>query len=100
MSNAAAEPIVKGILPTIRQSFGDLFRWKVRTEIIEENEYGESTVRYEWQDPPPLVNPISLFAQLTATNWVFFIVGFLAWTAVSAPKMPSGSRINPKLGCV
>lgn len=43
------------------------------------NEYGES--RTEWQSPPPLKNPIGLFMQLSARGWLFFIVGFCAWTA-------------------
>lgn len=72
-----AEPIAKGIFPTAKQSFGDLFRWKQRVEIT--NEYGEST--YVWQSPPPLKNPISLFAQLGAKDWLFFLVGLAAWTA-------------------
>lgn len=29
----------------------------------------------------PLRNPISLLAQLSARDWLFFIVGFLAWSA-------------------
>lgn len=72
-----AAPIAKGTLATARQAFGDLFRWKQRVQIT--NEYGES--RTEWQSPAPLRNPISLFAQLTASNWIFFIVGFSAWAA-------------------
>lgn len=72
-----AEPIAKGILPTAKQSFRDLFRWKQRVEIT--NEYGEST--FVWQSPPPLKNPISLFAELSAKEWVFFLVGLAAWMA-------------------
>lgn len=44
-----------------------------------QNEYGE--YRTEWQRPLPLRNPISLFAQLTGQGWLYFIVGFAAWTA-------------------
>ena len=29
----------------------------------------------------PLRNPFSLFAQLSPTGWLFFIVGFASWTA-------------------
>lgn len=47
--------------------------------MLIENEYGES--RCECQSPPPLRNPISLFAQLKARDWLFFLVGFAAWTA-------------------
>ncbi|KAK5081758.1 hypothetical protein LTR05_007895 [Lithohypha guttulata] len=72
-----AEPTAKGILPTAKQSFRDLFRWKQRVEIT--NEYGEST--FVWQSPPPLRNPISLFAELSAKEWIFFLVGLAAWMA-------------------
>lgn len=72
-----ADPIVKGTFATARQSFTDLFRWKQRVEVT--NEYGESV--YVWQAPAPLKNPISLFAQLSAKEWVFFLVGLAAWMA-------------------
>lgn len=72
-----AEPIAKGVFATAKQSFGDLFKWKQRVEVT--NEYGEST--FVWQPPAPLKNPISLFAQLKAKDWLFFLVGFAAWTA-------------------
>jgi len=72
-----AEPIAKGILLTAKQAFGDLFRWEQRVEVV--NEYGES--RAEWQRPAPLKNPISLMAQLSGRDWLFFLVGFAAWTA-------------------
>lgn len=75
--NKKAEPTVKGVLPTAKQAFGDLFHWRMRTEAI--NEYGETYI--EWQKPAPLKNPISLLAQLTGLNWVHFLVGFFAWTA-------------------
>lgn len=72
-----AEPIVKGILPTAKQAFGDLFRWKMRVEV--ENDLGEK--HYVWRSPEPLKNPISLLAQLTLKNWLYFFVGFFAWTS-------------------
>lgn len=72
-----AEPIAKGTYATAKQSFFDLFKWEQRVEIT--NEYGES--RTEWQRPLPLKNPFSLMAQLTAQNWLFFFVGFAAWSA-------------------
>lgn len=72
-----ADPIAKGIIPTAKQSLGDLLKWKQRVEIT--NEYGEST--FVWQAPPPLRNPISLFAMLDGKAWLFFIVGLAAWTA-------------------
>ncbi|KAF1979051.1 carboxylic acid transport protein-like protein [Bimuria novae-zelandiae CBS 107.79] len=76
-TNEPADPIVRGILPTAKQSLKDLFIWKQR--VVVRNEYGEEHT--EWQDPEPLRNPISLFAQLGARDWVYFIVGFLSWTA-------------------
>lgn len=76
-SNERADPIAKGLLPTATQSFKDLFIWKQRVEVI--NEYGESHA--EWQSPEPLKNPIGLMAQLSARDWLFFLVGLAAWTA-------------------
>ncbi|KAK3377580.1 major facilitator superfamily domain-containing protein [Podospora didyma] len=72
-----ADPVAKGILPTARQSWKDLFIWKQR--VVVTNAYGESTT--EWAKPVPLRNPISLMAQLSAKDWLFFIVGFAAWSA-------------------
>ena len=76
-TNEPADPIPKGILATTKQAWNDLFVWKQRVEVT--NEYGET--RTEWQAPEPLKNPISLFMQLSARDWLFFIVGFTAWTA-------------------
>ncbi|KAH7152011.1 major facilitator superfamily domain-containing protein [Dactylonectria estremocensis] len=73
----AADPLAKGILPTAKQSLRDLFIWKQRVVVTNEN--GETAT--EWHDPDPIKNPISLMAQLSAKDWVFFIVGFCAWTA-------------------
>ncbi|RDW90567.1 carboxylic acid transport protein [Aspergillus mulundensis] len=75
--NEPADPIPDGILATAKQSWGDLFRWKQR--VIIENEQGESYA--EWQDPEPFKNPISLFMLLSARDWLFFLVGLAAWTA-------------------
>jgi len=72
-----ADPIAKGIFATAKQSWADLFKWKQR--VLVTNDYGEEHT--EWQSPPPLKNPISLFAQLRARDWLFFLVGFFAWTA-------------------
>lgn len=63
-TNEPAEPIVKGIVPTAKQSLRDLFKWKQR--VVVTNDFGES--RCEWQKPEPLQNPISLFAQLSARD--------------------------------
>ncbi|KAH6893113.1 major facilitator superfamily domain-containing protein [Thelonectria olida] len=72
-----ADPLAKGIIPTAKQAWGDLFIWKQR--VVVTNEHGETAT--EWRDPDPIKNPISLMAQLSAKDWVFFIVGFCAWTA-------------------
>ena len=72
-----ADPIAKGIRATARQSWRDLFIWKQR--VVVSNTYGETSS--EWARPVPLRNPISLLAQLSARDWLFFIVGFAAWSA-------------------
>lgn len=72
-----ADPVAKGIIPTAIQSVQDLFTWKQRVVVI--NDQGETSC--EWAKPRPLKNPISLMAQLSAKDWVFFLVGFMAWTA-------------------
>ncbi|KAK4167934.1 major facilitator superfamily domain-containing protein [Cladorrhinum sp. PSN259] len=72
-----AEPIAKGIRATAKQSWRDLFNFKQRMVIT--NDLGETTT--EWGKPQPLRNPISLLAQLSAKDWLFFIVGFAAWSA-------------------
>ncbi|GLA25574.1 hypothetical protein AnigIFM63604_004382 [Aspergillus niger] len=76
-ANEPAEPLADGILATAKQAWGDLFRWKQR--VVVTNEYGET--RTEWQAPDRLQNPISLFSQLSARDWLFFLVGLVAWTA-------------------
>lgn len=75
--NEPADDLAKGTLATAKQSFRDLFIWKQR--VVVSNDYGET--RCEWQQPEPWKNPFSLMAQLSAKDWVFFIVGWLAWTA-------------------
>lgn len=72
-----ADPVAKGVIPTAVQSLRDLFTWKQR--VVVTNEQGETTC--EWAAPAPLKNPISLLAMLSAKDWVFFLVGFAAWTA-------------------
>lgn len=72
-----ADPVAKGVLATARQAWGDLWKWDQRVEVV--NQYGEK--RTEWHTTPPLKNPVSLMAQLSAKDWLFFIVGFSAWTA-------------------
>lgn len=75
--NEPADDLARGILATAKQSWKDLFVWKRR--VVISNEYDET--RCEWRDPDPIKNPITLFAQLSAKDWLFFIVGLLAWTA-------------------
>lgn len=72
-----AEPIPDGIFATAKQAFGDLFKWKQR--VVVTNEDGETHA--EWQAPEPIQNPIKLCMQLSARDWLFFFVGLAAWTA-------------------
>ncbi|KAK4137730.1 MFS general substrate transporter [Trichocladium antarcticum] len=72
-----ADPVAQGVLATARQSWSDLFNFKQR--IVVTNELGETST--EWARPVPLRNPISLMAQLSGRDWLFFIVGFCAWSA-------------------
>lgn len=76
-TNEPADPVAKGVLATAKQSWADLFIWKQR--VVVTNEFGESHA--EWQTPAPLRNPFSLLAQLSAKDWLFFLVGFCAWSA-------------------
>ncbi|KAH8626921.1 hypothetical protein IG631_18939 [Alternaria alternata] len=76
-TNRPADPLAKGIIPTAKQGLKDLFTWDQR--VVVRNDYGEE--HCEWQKPEPLKNPISLFAQLGWKDWLYFLVGFLAWTA-------------------
>ncbi|KHN94975.1 carboxylic acid transport protein [Metarhizium album ARSEF 1941] len=75
--NEPADPLARGIIPTAKQSLRDLFIWRQR--VVLSNEYDET--RCEWKDPDRFENPISLLAQLSAKNWLFFLVGFFSWTA-------------------
>ncbi|KAK4446621.1 major facilitator superfamily domain-containing protein [Podospora aff. communis PSN243] len=72
-----AAPIAQGTWVTARQAFGDLFIWEQRMEVTD----ASGQKRTEWARPIPLKNPISLMAQLSARDWVYFIVGLSAWTA-------------------
>lgn len=76
-ANEPADPLAKGIIATAKQSWSDLFIWKQR--VVVTNDVGET--RCEWADPGPIRNPISLLAQLSGRDWVFFLVGLAAWTA-------------------
>jgi MFS family permease len=72
-----ADPVAKGVLATARQSWNDLFTFRQR--VVVTNALGETST--EWARPVPLRNPISLLAQLSVRGWLFFFVGFAAWTA-------------------
>lgn len=76
-NNEPADPLAKGTLATAKQAWGDLFRWQQR--VVVTNDLGESHT--EWQAPPRWRNPISLFMLLGARDWLYFVVGFFAWTA-------------------
>jgi hypothetical protein len=76
-TNRPADPLAKGTVATAKQAFKDLFIWDQR--IVVSNDFGEE--HCEWQKPEPLKNPISLLAQLKLKDWLYFLVGFLAWTA-------------------
>ncbi|SPO07564.1 probable permeases of the major facilitator superfamily [Cephalotrichum gorgonifer] len=75
--NEPADDLAQGIIPTAKQAWRDLFIWKQR--VVLSNEYGET--RCEWRQPDRIQNPISLFAQLSLRDWLFFLVGFASWTA-------------------
>ncbi|RYP13813.1 hypothetical protein DL765_006685 [Monosporascus sp. GIB2] len=75
--NEPADPIVRGTWATAKQSWGDLFRWKQR--VVVTSGLGETHV--EWQSPERLRNPISLLMLLSARDFLYFFVGFFAWTA-------------------
>ncbi|KAF2748553.1 carboxylic acid transport protein [Sporormia fimetaria CBS 119925] len=72
-----ADPIAKGTIATAKQALRDLFIWKQRV-VVTDDRGQEATV---WQAPEPLKDPFSLFAQLHAKDWLYFLVGFFAWTA-------------------
>jgi MFS family permease len=76
-TNEPADPLAKGTLATAKQAWKDLFIWKQR--VVVTNDYGEEHT--EWQTPEPLKNPFSLLAQLSAKDWLYFVVGFSAWSA-------------------
>ncbi|KAJ5602029.1 hypothetical protein N7510_011563 [Penicillium lagena] len=72
-----ADPVAKGIWATAKQSWCDLFRWKQRAVLT--NEEGE--IHCEWQSPAPLRNPFALASTLSAKGWLYFMVGLAAWMA-------------------
>ena len=66
-----ADPLAKGMIPTAKQAWKDLFVWKQR--VLVTNRVGETTC--EWQPLEPIKNPISLFAMLSLKGWIFFLCG-------------------------
>ncbi|SPO37183.1 related to carboxylic acid transport protein [Pseudozyma flocculosa] len=74
MSDSAPKPM--GLAAQAAQNFRDLFRWQQRVTIIDEN--GQE--REEWQSPEMPKNPIKLLRMLSATNWLYYLVGLAAWT--------------------
>lgn len=77
MANEPADPLAKGIIPTAKQAWRDLFVWKQR--VVVTNDVGETTC--EWQPLERIKNPISLLAMLSIKGWIFFLCGLAAWTA-------------------
>ncbi|ETS73130.1 hypothetical protein PFICI_15075 [Pestalotiopsis fici W106-1] len=75
--NEPADPLAKGTFATAKQAWSDLFKWKQR--VVVTNDAGETHT--EWEAPPRLRNPISLFRLLSAKDWLYFLAGFFAWTA-------------------
>jgi hypothetical protein len=75
--NEPAGPVVKGTWATAKPSAGEFFKW--RQKVVVTNEMGE--MHTEWQSPERLKNPISLLMMLTAKQYLYFFVGFFAWTA-------------------
>ncbi|POS86139.1 hypothetical protein EPUL_003691 [Erysiphe pulchra] len=67
----------KDIILSVRKSWNDLFVWKYRNTVHDDLDQVEDI----WVTPEPLKNPIILLGQLSIHNWLFFAVGFLAWTA-------------------
>lgn len=79
MSSTAVDggPVVKGVRATAKQAWSDLFIWKNR--VVVTNADGEE--RTELVTPEKLRNPISLLMLLSAKDYLYFFVGFFAWTA-------------------
>ncbi|EFQ97576.1 carboxylic acid transporter [Nannizzia gypsea CBS 118893] len=73
---AAIDDSNKSLRQSPMECFRDLFNWKVR---VEETDSVTGVTTVEYRDPEPLKNPISLAAQLSARNWLFFVVGLFAW---------------------
>ena len=63
------------LMAQARQQFLDLFRWKQRVSIIDEN----GNEKVEYQSPVVPTNPVTLLWQLTAKQWLFYWTGFFCW---------------------
>lgn len=75
--NASNMSETKGLFAQGAQNFKDLFHWKVRHTIINEN--GEEEVVWEKPTLPP--NPFRLLTMLGLAGWGAYLIGFSAWTA-------------------
>ncbi|KAL1837277.1 hypothetical protein VTJ49DRAFT_4063 [Mycothermus thermophilus] len=75
----SADPIVKGVVATAKQSWHDLFTLKQR--IIVARDAQGAALTTQLVPAPPLRNPVRLLAQLSPRAWLFFLVGLAAWTA-------------------
>ncbi|KIS72107.1 putative carboxylic acid transport protein JEN1 [Mycosarcoma maydis] len=67
----------KSVLAQGAQNFKDLFHWKVRSTIVDDN--GEEQVVWEKPSLPP--NPFRLVTMLGLAGWCAYLIGFSAWTA-------------------
>lgn len=74
-SFAMETPKKTPLVAQARQQFLDLFRWKQRVSIIDEN----GNEKVEYQSPVVPTNPVTLLWQLTAKQWLFYWTGFFCW---------------------
>lgn len=70
---AARTGVVAGAIQSVR----DLFRWDIRTIVIDE--HGNEVEVWETPRAPP--NPFRLLGMLGAMGWAAYLIGFFAWTA-------------------
>ena len=58
-------------------SVKDLFKWKIRTTVIDE----DGNERVEWESPKRPANPFRLLGMLSMVGWGAYLIGFSAWMA-------------------
>jgi hypothetical protein len=74
----SAAPVARqGIIAGGLQSVRDLFRWDIRTIVIDE--HGNEVEVWERPTAPP--NPFRLLGMLSLAGWCAYAIGFFAWTA-------------------